>query len=482
MKFIRKQLNLIFSVIICFLIAGCTVGPNYSRPQTPVSTLDSYFRAGQYSQDANELPDVYRWWLRFGDPVTSDLVSQALASNYDLKAAAARVLQAEAAFRQIRGSRLPQVTYNLNRSRGKTAITDVSTTWSQDFSVSYILDLFGKLRRTEKAGWADMLAAEANEWAVINSLIASVIRARVETATIQNRLNIARGDTESRQNTLEIVERRYEMGLVGPVDVRLARENLAASKASEISIELTLIKAQHALDVLLGKAPGSGEQLPVTLADLPQLEPVPIGMPASLLDRRPDVRSAEFALESGSEKIGVSIAQLYPDLTLTANWGQSAGRWRDIWKDETEIYSALLHLAQPIFKGGQLQAQVDAAKAKYSELAANYAKTVLTAMQEVEDALVSEQLLQMRLKHVQIRFNEAVAAESLSQQRYQRGVEGILTVLETERRRRQAENDLAVLKGQIWTNRVNLFLALGGDWIGPEENKENQDTKNDKQK
>jgi len=131
-----------------------------------------------------------------------------------------------------------------------------------------------------------------------------------------------------------------------------------------------------------------------------------------------------------------------------------------------------MRLAQPIFRGGQIRAQIDAAKARYAELAANYAGTVLTAMREVEDALVSEQMLQTQLGHAQIRITEASAAEELSRQRYQQGLAGILTVLESERRRRIAEEELTVLKGQIWTTRVNLYLALGGDWSYREQPEE----------
>jgi multidrug efflux system outer membrane protein len=340
----------------------------------------------------------------------------------------------------------------------------MSTTWSQNISVFYILDLFGKLKHSERAAWADMLAAEATEQALVNSIIATVINARINIATIQRRLAIARANTESRQKTLEIVERRYGQGLVGPVDIRLARENLAASKAIEPAIELSLITARHALDVLLARRAGSSEDLPETLRDLPDLEPVPIGVPPSLLTRRPDVRAAELALRSANERIGASVAQLYPDLTLTASYGASADRWRDIWEHYSEAYALLMGLTQPIFKGGQIRAQIDAAEARYAELAANYASTVLTAMREVEDALVSEQMLQTQLEHTQIQLREARAAEGLSRQRYQQGITGLLMVLETERRRRMAEEALTVLKGQIWTTRVNIFLALGGDW------------------
>ncbi|MEK7994491.1 MAG: efflux transporter outer membrane subunit, partial [Planctomycetota bacterium] len=468
-------------VLVCVIGAGCTVGPKYSRPETAAQTTGSYQRAGTHEQQTSDFNDIDRWWERFGDPPTVLLVREALAKNYDLKAAAARVLQAQAAMAEAHGRRLPDVSYSLGRDRSKRSFNlgstpfgsgrfiVMSTTWTQDISVAYMLDLFGKLKHAERAAWAQLLAAGATEQALTNSLIAGVVGARINIATIQRQLVIAKANTENQRKTLEIVERRYQQGLVGPVDIRLAREDLAALQGVEPVIELSLIKARHAMDVLLARPPGSGEDLPQTLTDLPDLAPVPIGVPASLLDRRPDVRAAELALRSANEMIGVSIAQMYPDLTLSASYGASADTWEDIWKRYSETYSLLTGLAQPIFKGGQIRAQIDAAKARYEELAADYAGTVLTAMREVEDALAGEQMLQRQLEHAQRRLGEAKAAEELSRQRYQEGIAGILTVLESERRRRMAEEDLIVLKGQIWTTRVNLYLALGGDWNKQEE-------------
>jgi multidrug efflux system outer membrane protein len=476
-------------VSICWLLfalggvqlAGCKVGPEYSRPQTAADSPGSYSRVGPHRQDVNDFADVDRWWERFGDSTTAMLVREALDNNYDLKAAAARVLQSQAALAEARGRKLPDVSYNLSRDRSKRSFnlgggpfgggrfSVMSTTWAQDISVTYVLDLFGRLRRAERAAWADMLAAEATEQALTNSLVAGVISARINIATTQRRLAIARANTKSRRRTLELVERRYGKGLVGPVDVRLARENLEAARALEPNIELTLATAHHALEVLLARQPGKSGYLPETLADLPDLEPVPIGVPASLLDRRPDVMAAELGLRAANERVGVSIAQLFPDLTLTANYGASADRWRDIWEHYSETYSLLMRFAQPIFRGGQIRAQIDAAKARYDEMAANYAGTVLTAIREVEDALVSEQMLQTQLQHTELRLKEGKAAEELSRQRYQQGLAGILAVLESERRRRIAEEELTVLKGQIWTTRVNLYLALGGDWSQQEK-------------
>lgn len=472
---------LLFFVLNSLMLTGCVVGPDYSRPETPAETSGTYFHAGANEQDVNDFNDVDRWWERFGDPITAQLVREALLNNYDLKAAAARVLLAQAALAEMRGMQWPDVSYNISRDRSKRSFnlgagpfgggrfSVMSTTWSQGITVNYVLDLFGKLKRSERAAWADMLASEANEQALTNSIIAGVINSRINIATIQRRLGIARANTESRQMTREIVERRYEQGLVGPVDIRLARENLASAKSAEPAVELSLITARHALDVILARPPGSSDNLPETLEELPDLEPVPIGVPARLLDRRPDVKAAELALRSANERVGVSIAQLYPDLTLTATYGASADRWRDIWESYSETYSLLMRLAQPIFRGGQIRAQIDAAEARYAELAANYAATVLNAMKEVEDALVSEQMLQSQLEYAEEQFGEAKAAEELSRERYQQGLTGFLVVLETERRRRIAEEQLTILKGQIWTTRVNLYLALGGDWTKQEE-------------
>lgn len=451
------------------------VGPNYKRPATAASE-GPFFNNGRSKQNVNPPVADYHWWERFADDVTNSLVTEALENNNDLKAGAAKVLQAQAVLAEARGRQLPELSYGLSRDRRKLSFdfgtgrsSALITTFDQEFSVSYVLDLFGKLRRAKRAAWADMLASESTQAALINTIIASVINSRIEIATLNRRLEIAKANIQSRRKTLSIVEYRYEQGLVSPVDVRLARENLAAAQSTQPDIELSLSKAHYSLDVLLGQKPGFTKKIPDTLAELPDLGPVPVGLPVALLARRPDVVAAEMALRSANEQIGVSTAQLYPDLTMTANYGGSADTFRDSFRRETEVYSLVLKLAQPIYKGGQLKAAVKASKAQYKALAAKYAQTVLIAMREVEDELSSEQFQAIQIEYVRVRFKETKAAESLARQRYQRGVETLLFVLEAERRRIAAEEELAILKGRIWTSRVNLFLALGGDWIAKKE-------------
>lgn len=476
-------LSLIITIFSFILLSGCMLGPKYSRPQTAAKDSEIFINAGNHEQDVNAIAASDEWWKDFGDPVTSKLVEDALTNNYDLKAAAARVLQAQASLSETRGLLWPDVSYALNGNKSKQSFnlgdfagggrfTVMSTTWSQDISATYVLDLFGKLRRMERASWADMLSVKTNKQALTNSVIASVINARINISIAQRRLTLAKQNIESQQQTVDIVKRRYEEGLVGPVDIALTRETLASLKAIQPVIELQLSTARNALDVMLARRPGTSENLPETLGDMPQMNNIPVGLPASLLDRRPDLQAAEFTLIASNERVGVSIAQLFPDLALTGTYGFSGDTIQEIFKySYTEMYAGIINLSQPIFKGGQLRAQIKAAKARYEELAANYAGVVLNALREVEDALITEQKLAEQLEQAKIQLSEAKTAENLSRQRYQNGIEGILTVLESERQSRLSEEQLVILKGQIWSSRVNLHLALGGNWNPPKEDK-----------
>ena len=201
--------------LYALMLPGCMVGPGYSRPETAADTNDGFFGAGAHNQDVNAFEDIDIWWQRFADETTFALVEQMLEGNYDLKAAAARVIQAQAALAEVHGRRLPGISYDLTRDRSKRSFnfggrfSVITETWAQNISVGYVLDLFGKLRRAERAALAQMLAVEANERALINSMIATVIKARIDIATIGRRLDIARANTASRSDTLEIVERRF---------------------------------------------------------------------------------------------------------------------------------------------------------------------------------------------------------------------------------------------------------------------------------
>ncbi len=458
-------------------LSGCMVGPDYERPETAADGDIAFVNAPSSWKDADAGESGGAWWESFGDPVVSELVETALANNTSLWSAAAAVDESRALLAQSHGVRLPDVSYLGLRGRAKSSFNSpagrlsfISQTYSQELSISYIADIFGKLRRAEQGAVADLLATEAAREALTHSVIAQVVRGRTRIATLERLIEIALADIESRKDTLEIVERRYGRGLVSSLDVHLARENLAAAAAFEPQLRQSLQLARHGLDVLLGMRAGASANLPDTLGDLPDLSPVPVGLPAGLLDRRPDVRAAEFQLVAATERVGVSVAEMFPDFTLTGSGGYRSGKFATLMDPESEIWAGVIGLAAPVFKGGRLKAGVEAARARSERARAAYAGVVLEALREVEDALVRCEMLSWRMKELEVRLREARSAEELADDRYSKGLERILIVLETERRRRLAENELVSTKGQLFGGRIDLFLALGGDWgVGDED-------------
>lgn len=474
----RRAANLsmiVFAAVGCVLLGGCMVGPDYSRPETAAGPAESFVNAPDGWGDVGG--NVGRWWERFGDDVTAELVLAALANNNDLKAAAARLERAEALLAQSSGARLPGLSYSASRTRSKNSFnfggigrfSSMTTTYAQDLNISYIVDFFGKLKRAERAAVDDLLAAEASRDVMTNTIIAQVVNSRIRIAILQRQLGITLATIESRTVTLEVTERRYESGRASPLEVHQARENLAASQSVEPSLRRSLALARHSLDVLTGQRPGTSEEPADNLGALPKLDAVPLGLPVSLLDRRPDVRQAEMRLAAATERVGVSIAEMFPDLTLTGSGGYRSDTFRMLTASEGEVWTAVMGLAAPIYKGGSLKAAVRAAKASVKQAGAEYAGVVLTALREVEDALVSERMLQQKLGLLEVRLKEAKSAEALALQRYSQGLETMLTVLDTQRRSIIAENEFVITQGDLWTARVNLFLAIGGDWVAEEE-------------
>jgi multidrug efflux system outer membrane protein len=449
------------------------LGPEPQRPETIADAVSSFVHAPEFG-DAGSRPvsPGITWWRGIGDPEIVALVEQALENNTDLMAAAARVLEAEAQLARVGGSRWPQVTAGVAASRVKNSFvlpnigrTEIySTNYSDDLTVSYMVDLFGKLKRTRQSAWASLLATEASRQALEHAVVASVVRSRVAIANLERAVAISEQIRESWAQTLETIERRYRSGLVAAVDLYLARENLSATQAVEVQLHRQLSQTRHALDVLVGRRPGSGSLPASTLPELPDPEPLPLGMPVDLLERRPDLRQAEMSLSAATFGVGIALADLFPSLTLSASGGAAADSLSNLTSSDGLVYSAVANLVAPIFNGGQRRAEVDAARARVEQASAHYAGTVLTALREVEDALVAESSAWKRLEYTKRRLDEARAADRVARQRYQRGVESLLKVLETERRLRSAEEALIATRGDLWNARVDLHLALGGDW------------------
>ncbi len=475
-KFFNKVLQ--FNILaICFAffllsVSGCMVGPDYTRPDTIADDISKFENLPEQWYDPNLPLSSGKWWADLGDPCIPVLVDAALQNNRSLIAATANLERSQALLERAKGLRLPDISYSAGRTRalssfaglGSRRINSTTTTYSQDLNISYVFDVFGKLKRGEAAAFNDLFATGYSRLALAHTLIAQVVKTRITISTQHRLLRIANYNIENWQRSLEIIERRYENGLVSPVDVYLARENLASSKATLLEIEKSLSDARHALDVLLGRRPGAAAMPGLTLPAMPAPEAVPAGLAASLLDRRPDLLAAEHQLIAATERVGVSVASLYPDLTLTASGGTRSDDIEHVFDVENKVWSLITGISAPLWRGGTLRADVRASKAAVRAAAAQYSQQILTAFAEVEDALVAEQLLRQRIGHLVDRLDQAQQAEKLARERYSRGVGSVIEVLETERRRRLAENELAVARGGLWSTRVDLHLALGGDW------------------
>jgi len=456
-------------------LGGCMVGPDYEVPETPLDPNHAYVWLPEGWSDANDPNAAHRWWETLGDPFINEIVEDVLANNIDLRRAAANLERAEATLQQVYGLRLPEVGYSLNASRSRQGfdaaffpggdfVSFYSTGFDQSISVSYVTDLFGRLKRSHRAAIRDLQATEADRVALAHSMVALAIDLRVQIATAQKLLQISNARIETWERSVQVIERRYEGGLGSPVDLYLAKERLADSRAAKSQSQEVLAIAMNALDVMRGRPPQGRNTVAETLPTLPPLTPVPMGMPAGLLQRRPDVIAAERRVAAATERIGAAVAQRYPDLTIGLGFGSSSNEIEKLldWKYRTLLAAA--QLTAPLFSGGRLKAGVRRARAEAEISIQDYVSAVLTAVQEVENTLVKGQTFTEQLTHYMDQLRQSTEAERLSTDRYVRGVDAILVVLEAERRRRTAEYQIAVTEGGLWRNRISLYLSLGGDW------------------
>lgn len=455
------------------------LGPDPSRPPSVADRAQPYANA-PLSHDANHAadpnrppPDVSRWWTAFDDPQLDALVNRALQRNTDLRGAAARVAEARALLGVALGRRLPRVDVGAGRERRQNTFefTDSrfssrSTTWTAQGTVAWQADLFGRLRRGQQRAQLDFESSAADRRAVVHSVIAAVVRQRARLAVYQRQLELASETVDSFKRTLDVTEQRYDAGVAGALELRLARENLAGARAQVPEFEYLAARTRHALDVLIARQPGAGEPVSDTLAELPPLDTPPPGLPVWLLERRPDLRATELAAMAEQAGIGQSLAELLPDLAISASGGYQGSDFEDMYPaPETLIWSLATELSMKLFQGGALRANVQVSKARAKAAAAQYAGAVLNAMREVENALARERTARQRYAELRDRLSEARQAERLAHQRYETGVTDLLTVLEVERRRREAQDQLYATQLTLWEARVDLHLALGGDWV-----------------
>ncbi|WP_243369968.1 efflux transporter outer membrane subunit [Geotalea sp. SG265] len=447
------------------LTACVKVGPNYVKPEPTVppnwSRLDGM--AGSETKAA-ATGDISRWWLTLNDPLLSALVDEALQASPDLHSALAKLREARARSAVATSGLYPSVTGSGSASRNRSD-NRTQNLFRAGFDAEWELDLFGGVRRGMEAATADVESSEASLENTRVSLVAEVALNYVEVRTLQIRLRIARDNLASQTETLQLTDWRAQAGLVSSQDVDQARSNREQTRARIPALETSLAEAEHRLDVLLGKTPGTLHGQLAAGGDLPSVPAqIAVGIPADALRQRPDVQSAERRLAAETARIGVAEAARYPSFRLSGSIGLEALTVGAMGDSGALTSSLLAGITAPIFNAGKLRNQVVIQDAIREQAQVAYEQSVLTALQDVENALVA---FSRNRESSEALMNAAESARNAAQaarQRYGAGLIDFQSVLDTERNVLSVEDSLASTRADRVLALIRLYKALGGGW------------------
>jgi NodT family efflux transporter outer membrane factor (OMF) lipoprotein len=456
------------ALLTLMFATSCASAPKVARPELEVQIPEEW---GVEAVPAGEIAPG--WWTDFGDDQLSSAVEEALAGNYDLVATAARVEQAAARARIAGADLKPVVSAGFTGSRRRQnfiglpipgseggVLTTRFTNFGVSLDLSWELDLWGRLSARARAALADFEASESDLAGARLSLAGQTAKAWFAIAEAAQQVALAEATVASFRSSTEQVRRRYELGLRPALDLRLSLANLAGAQAALDARRQLLDATTRQLEILRGRYPGRQIEIPEELPDTPPA--VPAGLPADLVARRPDLAAAERRFAAAHQRVAAARRDLYPRISLTASGGTSTKELGDLVKGDFGVWSLLGNILQPLFQGGRLRANVDLAKATGDEALARYASAALRAYLEVESTLEAEGLLAEREAHLATAAQESRAAERLADERYRSGLEGFITVLESQRRAFQAESEWLFARRLRLENRTNLYLALGG--------------------
>ncbi len=439
-------------------LTGCTVGPNYKRPDIP---SPPQFRGGEPQPGPASLGDV-KWFDLFQDDALRGLIADALQANYDIRIAAQRILEAEGQLAATRSALFPQFGAQVGASRDGVNSPIQSTAGA--FGVaSWEIDLFGKLRRATEASRAELLAVEENRKAVMQTLVAQVASAYFDLREYDAELVVVRESITTRQESLMLVTSREEGGVGSLLEVDQAKTLIATAQADAYQLEKGQEQTENLINLLLGRQPG-----PVlrgrALGDQPQPPQVPAGLPSALLERRPDLRSAEQQLIAANARVGVAKAAFYPSINLTAAGGIQTSDLVGIISRAGGAYAMSGMVDLPIFDAGRRKGNYKSAQAQDEELLISYRKAIDGAFRDVSDALVGYQKTKQYAGSVNLLAETLRDQTMLANARYVGGVTSYLEVLDTERQRLTAEQQLTQAQRDVLTSLVQLYQSLGGGW------------------
>jgi len=461
--------------LCCVVLLGCKVGPDYERP--PVVTPTSW-RGAQVSAEAQESIANVPWWEMFKDEQLKQLIKVALAENRDLKIAVERIEEARANFGISKADLYPHLgarafTGALNPSDGSlthtpdegggssaTGLTDISLAFSWE------LDFFGRIRRGSEAAQATMLATEEARRAVAVALVSDVAIAYIDLRGLDRRLQITQNTLKSRLEHVEYARVRFEGQVTHEVDLRQSEAEAHRVQAQLYNLEKLITRKENEISFLVGRPPG--EILRNRSADEQPVPPeVPAGLPASLLESRPDVRKAEMELMSATARIGEAKAALYPSIKLTGSYGLASTDLSELINPASQSWNIFASLLQPIFQGGALRGKVEVRESQQRQAVYAYEKTLLQALREVEDALVGLRKLGQERQEQRLRATAETQVVELAELRYRGGVSNYLEVLDAQRSLFNAEIDDATIASEHARSLVQLYKALGAGWPVP---------------
>jgi multidrug efflux system outer membrane protein len=466
MTHLGKQ-RTIASLAAAALLTGCAVGPDYQRP--PVAEPPTF--RGQATAEAASLADA-PWWELFEDPVLRALVQEALKSNYDVQIAAARVQEARASLGVARSEFFPSVDYNVGAARGKVPLGTVGIPSGQAETSDFYggvgvafweLDIWGRIRRSNEAARATLLATEDARRGVWLTLVSDLAQAYFELLALQVRLEIARNSTTAYQRTYDLFLDRFEMGVASKLETARAEGALGEAEATIPQLESGIAAKENQISILLGRVPGA-VPLGRPMYDQPVVPVVPTGLPSTLLARRPDLRQAEQQLVAANARIGVAKAEFFPKLSLTGLLGKGSPELDALTGGSATIWAIASGLSGPLFNWGRTTGNYQASIAQWEQAKLRYEQAVLTALREVSDALIALGKLSDAETGQERSVKALAEAVEHATNRYLQGLASYYEVLEAQQQLYPAQTTLAEIRRGRLVTYVRLYKALGGGW------------------
>ena len=459
---------LIALVGVVAALAGCAVGPNYVKPKTPPQAAFSGAQQGPYSAEETQ----GRFWTQFGDETLDQLVDDALRANHDLRIALAHLVEARAERRQAQFDLAPTVTASAGYTKQQipTAVSGFGAPLNEryydaGFDAFWELDLFGRVRRNVEAQSAQVQGAEATLRDAQVSVTAEVARSYFELRGEQTQLAVARRNIDNQRETLQLTQARLDAGRATELDSARAQSQLSATLATVGPLEASIARSTHRLAVLTGREPNALNALLAPERALPELPQITaVGDPAGLLRRRPDIRVAERQLAASTALVGVAIGDLFPKVTFNGNFSYAAAEPGYLGRAGTRGYVIGPGISWAAFDLGRVRAEVAGSRARADASLASYEQTVLRALEETEDALVTHARTRDSLKDATDAAVASQTAARIARTRYEGGLVDFLDVLDAERTQLAAEDRLAQSRTDAATSLIAVYKALGGGW------------------